>query len=212
MMGISTPAPTQITSRFMVFIDGENLSIRFNDYIKDKAKSNLPLHVKREKDIYIWSNHAIRKQHGGCLFMRSFYYTSLTGDTDKLTCVENTLIDLGITDPRVFKKEKGGRTKQVDITLATEMLSNCYNNNYDVAVLVAGDKDYVPLVKELKRNGKNISLWFIDNGLNPELKREADTFFDMTNVFLEEDKNKIRLARLTPLEVGIEDGNKPYML
>jgi len=40
------------------------------------------------------------------------------------------------------------------------MLSNAIDNNYEVAVLVAGDADYVPLVEEVKRRGKMVILCF----------------------------------------------------
>ena len=40
------------------------------------------------------------------------------------------------------------KAKGVDIALTTDMLSNAFLGNYDVAVLVAGDGDYVPLVEQ----------------------------------------------------------------
>jgi len=49
--------------------------------------------------------------------------------------------------------------------------------NYEVAVLAAGDGDFVPLVEEVKRFGKRVVVIFWDNnGLNPELRRAADEF------------------------------------
>lgn len=90
--------------------------------------------------------------------------------------ITDELLECGITDPRVFKKKSNGRTKRVDITLATEMLSHAHSSNYDVAILVAGDEDYVPLVQEVKRMGKQVALWFFENGLSKNLRRECDIF------------------------------------
>jgi len=67
----------------------------------------------------------------------------------------------------------------VDITLATDMLSHAFNDNYEVVVLVAGDEDYVPLVQEVKRTGKQVALWFLQDGLSRHLKRECDFFLDL---------------------------------
>jgi uncharacterized LabA/DUF88 family protein len=53
-------------------------------------------------------------------------------------------------NPTVFKKQKE-KSKGVDITLAKDLLINSFFDNYQVAVLIAGDADYVPLVDEVKR-------------------------------------------------------------
>ena len=48
------------------------------------------------------------------------------------------------------------------------MLSHAFRDNYEVAVLVAGDGDYVPVVQEVQRLGKIVFVWFFENeGLNP---------------------------------------------
>lgn len=41
------------------------------------------------------------------------------------------------------------REKGVDVSLALEAYSSAYEGKYDVLVLVAGDGDYVPLVRKL---------------------------------------------------------------
>ncbi len=108
----------------------------------------------------------------------------MRGDDNKLTSVFDALKTLGVTDPKVFKKKPNNKTKRVDITLATDMLSHAYSNNFDIAILVAGDEDYVPLVQELKHCGKQVSLWFLEDGLSQDLKRECDHFFDIKKIFL----------------------------
>ena len=60
------------------------------------------------------------------------------------------------------------------------MLTHAFRDNYDAAVLIAGDEDYVPLVDAVSNLGKNVFLWFIDNGLSQELRRRAHHYFDMT--------------------------------
>ena len=82
--------------------------------------------------------------------VRSYYYTSVVGDSDKVRRIENALWDLGFT-ARVFKKEQKSRAKAVDIALTTEMLSHAFGNHYDAAVLITGDGDFLPVVEQVKR-------------------------------------------------------------
>jgi len=70
-------------------------------------------------------------------------------------------------------------------------LSHAFNVNYEIAVLVAGDEDYVPLVQELKRSGKQVALWFFESGLSKHLRRECDLFLDI-EFFLCREANDIR--------------------
>ncbi|MCX5848343.1 MAG: NYN domain-containing protein [Deltaproteobacteria bacterium] len=180
------PASYQSNARVMIFVDGENLSIRFKSFIDNEKLEKLEKHIGYEKDIYVWSPFLNLSNHNICAIVRIFYYTSLKGDDDKIRSIFDALKSLGVTDPKIFKKKPNNKTKRVDITLATDMLSNAYNNNFDIAILVAGDEDYIPLVQELKHCGKQISLWFLEDGLSQSLKRECDHFFDMKQIFLTE--------------------------
>jgi uncharacterized LabA/DUF88 family protein len=88
---------------------------------------------------------------------------------------------------KVFKKDsKTEKTKAVDIALCTDILSHAYLNNYDVAMLVAGDRDYVPLIEELKHHGKVVVVAFFtgtDSDLSSELAQASDLFIDVTVAF-----------------------------
>ena len=48
--------------------------------------------------------------------------------------------------------------KGVDIQLATYMITHSFKNNYDVAVLVAGDNDFVGALQAVKDNGKKVGI------------------------------------------------------
>jgi len=50
----------------------------------------------------------------------------------------------------MFYRSRNRRSKRVDSTLATDMRTHAHRKNYDIAVLVAGDEDYVPLVEAVK--------------------------------------------------------------
>jgi uncharacterized LabA/DUF88 family protein len=93
------------------------------------------------------------------------------------------LKELGIQAPRLFHKPKGKRAKRVDIQLATDMLTHAHRKNYDLAILVAGDEDYVPLVEAVQYEGKRVVVWFLPDGLSPALHRASDHAFDIGAIF-----------------------------
>ena len=181
-------------AKVMIFVDGENLAIRFKSLINKKGIDKLEKHVIYEPDIFVWSQFLCLHTQSVCAILRIFYYTSLKGDENKLLDVFDKLKNIGVTDPKVFKKKQKNRTKRVDITLATDMLSHAYNNNYEIAVLVAGDEDYVPLIREIKHSGKQVSLWFFEDGLSSFLRRECDNFFNLDKVFFEKSTSLNRFS------------------
>jgi uncharacterized LabA/DUF88 family protein len=167
-------------NRAMVFVDGENLSIRYGKML-EASKQTIPSHVTYEPNLFVWSvglNNVCIK--GGVL--RKYYYTSVQGDEPRLIEIGDRLKSAGIEAPRVFKKNKDRGSKRVDISLATDMLLHASRKNYDVAVLVAGDEDYLPLVEAVKDEGRRVLLWFLEEGLSPILKRSADYYVNIGDV------------------------------
>jgi uncharacterized LabA/DUF88 family protein len=51
---------------------------------------------------------------------------------------------------------RGREEKGVDTRIATEMISHAWENTYDVAVVVSGDRDFVPVVEFLQTKGRNV--------------------------------------------------------
>lgn len=158
--------------RIMLFVDGENLAIRYDAALGDEAPRE---HIRREKGIYLWSYNIAMVAHS-VNTIRTYYYTSVIGDEPRLHAVVDRLKEAHVDRPRVFKKSKSKGSKQVDIALSVDMLTNAHRDNYDVAVLVAGDEDYVPLVEAVQAEGKRVFVWFLGNGLSPRLRQAADRY------------------------------------
>ena len=117
--------------------------------------------------------------------LRSYYYTSVVGDERKIESVRESLWNLNFS-PEVFKKDRQQeKAKGVDIALTKDLLSHAFRDNYDVAVLIAGDGDYVPLIEEVKRLGKLVYVAFFTQveGLNRELRIHSDHFCGLDKVF-----------------------------
>jgi len=165
--------------RVMVFVDGENLAFRYAKELEPRLPCS---HVVYEHGVFVWSRSLNLPHHLHCDTIRRHYYTTAKGDEPTRRAIVQRLKDVGIEAPRVFHKDKARGSKRVDITLAVEMLGHACRGNYDLAVLVAGDEDYVPLVQEVAAEGKRVVLWFLENGLSPDLRDSVDYFFNIGEV------------------------------
>jgi uncharacterized LabA/DUF88 family protein len=175
----------------MTFIDGENLAIRAR-----KVAENRNITIQQsdhyEKDVFYWFgtnplsfctalNHPRLQQ----TCTRSYYYTSCTGDENRRLGYHESLWKLGFV-PSVFHKPKADvKAKGVDIALTKDMLSHAFLNNYDAAVLIAGDGDYVPLVQEVQRLGKIVCVAAFagdGGGLSEKLKMACDVLIPLDDL------------------------------
>jgi uncharacterized protein (TIGR00288 family) len=75
--------------------------------------------------------------------------------------------------------------KGVDIQLATDMITHSYKNNYDTAILVAGDNDFVGALQAVKDNGKNVEVaLFGKEWTSMQLRNVADRVIQIDGRFL----------------------------
>jgi len=175
-MSLIIPYTCDLT-KAMMFVDGENLAIRYGSMLQARTHpvSSDHLHIS---NVAVWSTNLNPTQNTPAM-IRKYYYTAVQGDHPKVNEVELNLKEFGIETPRVFKKEKGKPSKRVDITLAIDMLTHAADKHYDIAILVAGDEDYVPLVEAVQRKGTRVGLGFLSDGLSPALRHAADFFMDL---------------------------------
>jgi uncharacterized LabA/DUF88 family protein len=170
-------------TRAMTFVDGENFAIRFGNLLKTKnlkPGSRINCYLP---GVAVWCREFNNAQ-GGANVLRKHYYTSVQGSDADIQSVAEQLKAAGIEAPRVFRKDKQRGSKRVDISLATDMLFHATQDHYEVAVLIAGDEDYVPLVRAVQNQGKLVHVWFIHDGLSPALKHTADYFVDLEPTML----------------------------
>ena len=142
-------------TKVMVFVDGENLAARYGEILKTHAN---PRHSTYEPMVLAWASTLKRIGHPPIPVIRHHYYTSVVGNEEVRHAIHDKLASLGIEAPRVFPKKKGRHSKRVDISLSVEMLSHAHRKNCDLAVLVAGDEDYVPLVQAVAAEGCRVIL------------------------------------------------------
>jgi uncharacterized LabA/DUF88 family protein len=70
--------------------------------------------------------------------------------------------------------------KEDDINMAVDMVENAYDNNYDVAVLVSGDGDFVPAVRSVKKKNKSVKNVYFKNSSSRNLKNFCDESLELT--------------------------------
>ena len=59
----------------------------------------------------------------------------------------------------------------------------------DVAIILGGDKDFLPLLWFLKSRGTRVEVWSWPEATGPEIKEAADFYFPLTKDFLVKDDN-----------------------
>lgn len=175
---------------WMLFVDGENFTKRGQEHLPKYGVNIRPGPAWR-RDVYLWHPvvnyratsatfaHDISASSWPFAARRAYYYTAMEAGEPEWTETRLGLRGLGF-EPRLFKRTRG-RSKAVDVALTTDVLTLGAEGRYEVAVIVAGDGDYVPLIEGVKRFGHQVIVAFFDGqGLSPELRIAADDFVDLT--------------------------------
>jgi len=161
-----------MTERVMIFIDGSNLYHSLKNVF---GRTDLDI------------GKFCRRLLGRRKLARIYYYNAKVGMKEEperykhqqaffagINAIPYTELRLGrlvyINWPNVPPYEKG-----IDVQLTTDMLSHSFRNNYDVAVLVAGDNDFVGALQAVKDNGKHVEVGLFGRpGTSRQLRGVAD--------------------------------------
>ena len=180
----------------IILVDGENLVMRYQRMLSDGKK---PLEgILHERDCFVWHPQIFKNYVD---IVRVGYYTTVAGDDAKLNTIEQKISEApydfetlatqsweGTLVPHVFKKSmKEAKTKSVDINLTIDALRYAYGNSIDKVVLITGDGDYIPLLREVMAQGKMVQVMALSNGLNKYLKYNADDLIIIDDCFFEKD-------------------------
>jgi uncharacterized LabA/DUF88 family protein len=157
----------------MIFIDGSNLYHSLKGFFGradiDMGKFCQKLLGRRQLiRIYYYNARVGRKEEPERYKDQQAFFNSVNA----IPYTELRLGRLVYTGnwPNTPPYEKG-----VDVQLATDMITHSYKNNYDVAILVAGDNDFAGAVQAVKDNGKHVEVaLFGKQGTSQELRTSAD--------------------------------------
>jgi len=178
----------------MIFIDGSNLYHSLKNHFN-----------RTDLDLGKFTKKLVQRRQ----LVRFYYYNAMVGQKEEpevykqqqaflagVNAVPYTELRLGrlvYTNqwPHVPPYEKG-----TDVQLATDMITHCYKNNYDVAILVAGDNDFAGAVQAVKDNGKHVEVaLFGKQGSSQQLREVADKVIPITDSFLKDCWSRSRQPR-----------------
>ena len=170
------------SERVMVFIDGSNLyhSLKYT-------------FSRTDIDIGKFSNRLLDKRR----LIRIYYYNARVGikeEPDRYREQQkffNSILAIPYCELRLGRlvysnwPSSPPYEKGVDILLATDMITHSYKDNYDVAVMVAGDNDYVAAIQAVKDRGKNVEVaLFGKERTSMELRKVSDKILDINKRLL----------------------------
>jgi uncharacterized LabA/DUF88 family protein len=75
--------------------------------------------------------------------------------------------------------------KEDDINMAVDMVERACGNNYDIAVVVSGDGDFVPAVKAVQRKDKIVKNVYFEHSSSRNLKEHCDKSLELTKEILD---------------------------
>ncbi len=175
--------------RLMIFIDGSNL-----------------FHGIKHLNIKVDYGRLVEFLRESRRLVRTYFYTAVpqdrdikrgTPEWDSLVRQKKFLDELSLSGIKVklarLRKLPSGEflEKEVDIMLATDMLSLAYQDAYDTAVLVSGDSDFIYTVEEIQRIGKRVENATFKKTSSYNLRKTCDRFILLDNFidrFILEDK------------------------
>jgi uncharacterized LabA/DUF88 family protein len=152
--------------RVCIFVDGENL-------FHSQKRQGIEVDYLKLKEILA----------DGRKLVRPYYYGTRISEAmqdkffDLLRHVGYEVKVLPLIQYGERRFEKG-----LDVMLVTDMLVLAHRDVYDVAILVAGDRDYLYAVKALKEMGKRVEVSSFDNSCSRELGLTADSTISLTRI------------------------------
>ncbi|MGD0781169.1 MAG: NYN domain-containing protein [Dehalococcoidales bacterium] len=170
--------------RVMIFVDGSNLY------------HSLKAHFSRiDLDLGRFCQKLLRRRQ----LIRIYYYNAKVGQKQEPELYKQQQAFFGSVKAIPYTELRLGRLvytnwpsvppyeKGTDVQLATDMITHSYKNNYDVAILVAGDNDFAGAVQAVKDNGKHVEVaLFGRQGTSQELRSSADMVIDVNARFLKD--------------------------
>ncbi len=143
------------TDRVMIFIDGSNLYHSLKGFFR-----------RTDIDIGKFCHKLLEKRR----LIRIYYYNATVGQKEEPERYRDQQAFLSSVGAIPYCELRLGRLvyinwpntppyeKGVDIQLTTDLLTHSFKDNYDIAILVAGDSDYVGALQAVKDNGKNVQV------------------------------------------------------
>ncbi len=222
-MSLSSPTLVPISGkpkeRVITYIDGYNLyfGLREKIHVKDPQGNEPNLRWRR----YLWldvvklSQSLLRPDQ---VLLRTKYFTSrIRGKPDSekrqslfleaTFALPNIKIYFGAFQPDHKRCDHCGKIafypqeKKTDVNIATQILRDAIQNNFDVAYLISGDSDQVPTIKMTRMVfKKKVVVIFPPKRVSAELQKVANAVYRLGEAKLK--------ASLLPEKVKLPSGKE----
>jgi uncharacterized LabA/DUF88 family protein len=170
--------------RVAVFIDGSNF------YHSAKDTFGLFPHELEDADLF---RKLVEFIKGGRLLIVAYYYNApldvsynkeIYSRQQSFFARLNNIPGIQVVLCRMRKIRKDDGTAEYavkgdDIRLAVDMVSGAYENQYDTAVIVSGDGDFVPVVEKVRKLGKTVENAYISVSRSSALSSACNTSYSL---------------------------------
>ena len=163
------PEPASLAfEKVMIFIDGSNL-------------------FHRLRMIGVRVDYALLRDRlvAGRNLIQTFYFCSLPPSPKQTQLDFLAKLRSKGFEVRIFPLRQRGANlveKGVDIALATELLVQAFQRNFDAGILVTGDEDFRGVVGEAKRLGRKIEIAAFRSSASRELQTCGNSFIALENL------------------------------
>lgn len=185
LMG-SFSSSSQPIAKLMAFVDGGYLrgecANRFDEEID---------YQKLKESILSYFNANCNGKYAGDL-VRVYYYDAIVDRSNPKYDEQNDYFNrikgnngyqvrLGKVVPT--GKDGSGELKQkgVDVLLAVDMITKAYSNQYEFAILLAGDSDFLEVVNAVKDSGKRVFGMYFRGHIADDLFDAFDARIEIEN-------------------------------
>ena len=175
--------------RVAVFIDGNNFYFGLRKlYGKNKDLKNFDFEkfaqflAGKEKVIAIYYYNALLdKEHNPDKYESQKEFFEKLKQIPNFHLVLCKLLKRNITGTDKFYYI----IKEDDINMAVDMVENACDDNFDIAVLVSGDGDFVPAVRSVKKKNKIVKNVYFRNSSSRNLKNFCNESLELTKEILD---------------------------
>jgi uncharacterized LabA/DUF88 family protein len=181
---MSTPAVEAARERVDVFIDGLNVYQGMNQrglrdalWLDYRALAELILkpHQRLGKVIYFTARRTVPPAS----YARQQQYLRALDARGGVECVEGTFDRRKAPCVHCGRMTEMPRERATDVQLASMMVARAAHDEYDLALLVSGDDDYLLPVREVQRLGKRVKVARPPERRSGRLAEYADHMMDL---------------------------------
>lgn len=72
--------------------------------------------------------------------------------------------------------------KEVDVAMACQMVVHALKDNYDVAIVLSGDRDFIPAIQEVQAAGKKVEVAAFSKHMAKEMRRTSDRYTELDSI------------------------------